>query len=219
MRQLRRAQHCERWARCEAPALQKPDEAAHDRQTARDRAALDPRRAMREIGTEIRGEQMAEAGEARRLAEMQGQEIEKEGEVAAIGGDRVGRGAALAAEPSRPQPDCGAQIIGRGKPRQQHWHGERGEGSTSLSAPGGGEGWGEAGDSRAVADTHLTLPRLRRGSLPLPPEGRRGGFRAAISTYSYALRLARRELRGGIGGFRVFLACLVLGVGAIAATG
>jgi len=28
----------------------------------------------------------------------------------------------------------------------------------SLSAPGGGEGWGEVGDSRALADTHLTLP-------------------------------------------------------------
>src|SRR6266852_9476388 len=89
----------------------------------------------------------------------------------------------------------------------------------SLSAPGGGEGWGEAGDSRAVADAHLTLPSLRDGPLPLPPEGRRGQARAAIATYSYALRLARRELRGGIGGFRVFLACLVLGVGAIAATG
>jgi putative ABC transport system permease protein len=35
----------------------------------------------------------------------------------------------------------------------------------------------------------------------------------------YALRLARRELRGGIAGFRIFLACLVLGVGAIAAIG
>jgi putative ABC transport system permease protein len=35
----------------------------------------------------------------------------------------------------------------------------------------------------------------------------------------YALRLARRELRGGISGFRIFLACLVLGVGAIAAIG
>jgi putative ABC transport system permease protein len=34
-----------------------------------------------------------------------------------------------------------------------------------------------------------------------------------------ALRLARRELRGGVRGFRVFLACLVLGVGAIAAVG
>src|SRR5215207_5073624 len=44
----------------------------------------------------------------------------------------------------------------------------------SLSAPGGGEGRGEVEDSRALADAHLTLPRLRRGPLPLPPEGRRG---------------------------------------------
>lgn len=34
-----------------------------------------------------------------------------------------------------------------------------------------------------------------------------------------AIRLARRELRGGIKGFRIFLACLSLGVGAIAAVG
>jgi putative ABC transport system permease protein len=34
-----------------------------------------------------------------------------------------------------------------------------------------------------------------------------------------AARIARRELRGGIKGFRIFLACLVLGVGAIAAVG
>ena len=34
-----------------------------------------------------------------------------------------------------------------------------------------------------------------------------------------ALRLARRELRGGLGGFRIFLACLALGVAAIAAVG
>ena len=34
-----------------------------------------------------------------------------------------------------------------------------------------------------------------------------------------ALRLARRELRGGIAGFRVFIACLALGVAAIAAVG
>ncbi len=34
-----------------------------------------------------------------------------------------------------------------------------------------------------------------------------------------ALRIARRELRGGLGGFRVFLACLALGVAAIAAVG
>ncbi len=34
-----------------------------------------------------------------------------------------------------------------------------------------------------------------------------------------AFRIARRELRGGLNGFRVFLACLALGVGAIAAVG
>ena len=35
----------------------------------------------------------------------------------------------------------------------------------------------------------------------------------------YALRLARRELRGGMSGLGVFLGCLVLGVTAIAAIG
>src|SRR5205085_9393593 len=40
---------------------------------------------------------------------------------------------------------------------------------------GGGEGRGEVGDSRALADkAHLTLPALRAGPLPLRPEGRRG---------------------------------------------
>lgn len=34
-----------------------------------------------------------------------------------------------------------------------------------------------------------------------------------------ALRFARRELRSGIAGFRIFLACLALGVAAIAASG
>lgn len=36
---------------------------------------------------------------------------------------------------------------------------------------------------------------------------------------SLALKLVRRELRGGLKGFRLFLACLALGVGAIAAVG
>ncbi len=38
-------------------------------------------------------------------------------------------------------------------------------------------------------------------------------------TLRLAARLARRELRGGLSGFRVFLACLALGVAAIAAVG
>ena len=37
--------------------------------------------------------------------------------------------------------------------------------------------------------------------------------------FGLALRLARRELRGGLRGFRAFLASLVLGIGAIAAVG
>ncbi|MCK0126912.1 FtsX-like permease family protein [Gelidibacter sp. F2691] len=39
------------------------------------------------------------------------------------------------------------------------------------------------------------------------------------SSIAMAWRLARRELRGGIKGFRIFLACLILGVAAIAAVG
>ena len=46
---------------------------------------------------------------------------------------------------------------------------------------------------------------------------------AAVSAptmqFGLAWRLARRELRGGLRGFRVFLLCLLLGVGAIAAVG
>lgn len=37
--------------------------------------------------------------------------------------------------------------------------------------------------------------------------------------WGVAARLARRELRGGLAGFRIFLLCLALGVGAIAAVG
>ncbi len=50
---------------------------------------------------------------------MLGQEIEKEGEVAAVGGDGMRRGAPLASEPGRPQRDRGAQILGGGIARQR----------------------------------------------------------------------------------------------------
>jgi putative ABC transport system permease protein len=39
------------------------------------------------------------------------------------------------------------------------------------------------------------------------------------SDWAIAARIARRELRGGLAGFRIFLLCLALGVGAIAAVG
>jgi putative ABC transport system permease protein len=40
-----------------------------------------------------------------------------------------------------------------------------------------------------------------------------------IAAIAYAIRLARRELRGGIAGLRVLIACLVLGVAAVAGIG
>ncbi|HEY5339239.1 MAG TPA: FtsX-like permease family protein, partial [Rhizomicrobium sp.] len=40
-----------------------------------------------------------------------------------------------------------------------------------------------------------------------------------MNTFALAARLARRELRGGLSGFRIFFACLVLGVAAIAGVG
>ncbi|QJT10735.1 ABC transporter permease [Oceanidesulfovibrio marinus] len=42
---------------------------------------------------------------------------------------------------------------------------------------------------------------------------------AFFSELKLALRFARRELRGGVRGFGIFLACLALGVGAVAAVG
>jgi hypothetical protein len=39
----------------------------------------------------------------------------------------------------------------------------------SLSAPGGGEGWGEVGDARASAGNHLTLPAATRRVPSLSP--------------------------------------------------
>ncbi len=43
--------------------------------------------------------------------------------------------------------------------------------------------------------------------------------RGASETYALAVRYAWRELRGGLKGFRIFIACLVLGVAAIAGVG
>jgi hypothetical protein len=59
----------------------------------------------------------------------------------------------------------------------------------------------------------MRLPALKAPALRLsdlrPPEIRLG----------LALKFAAREMRGGIKAFRVFLACLALGVGAVAAVG
>src|SRR4029077_1931292 len=59
-----------------------------------------------------------------------------------------------------------------------------------------------------------------RGSAYRAVAGRRRVARGLnASSAAHALRLACRELRGGIRGLRVFLACLVLGVTAIAGIG
>ena len=57
----------------------------------------------------------------------------------------------------------------------------------------------------------------RRPQVFDPLAGLPAGRRRCLFPYSF--QLARRELRGGVRGFRVFLACLVLGVGAIAGVG
>ena len=56
---------------------------------------------------------------------------------------------------------------------------------------------------------------MRSAEAPRRPAA--GALNPAVQ--SYALRLAGRELRGGIRGLRVFLACLVLGVGGVAGIG
>jgi putative ABC transport system permease protein len=59
----------------------------------------------------------------------------------------------------------------------------------------------------------VSEPHLDRG----PPVRMRPG--RPWSAIFYPLRLAWRELRGGLRGFRIFLACLALGVGTIAGLG
>jgi len=49
--------------------------------------------------------------------------------------------------------------------------------------------------------------------------GEHATSRHSTAGWPLALRLARRELRGGLKGFRIFLACLTLGVTAIAGVG
>src|SRR5262249_56833569 len=66
---------------------------------------------------------------------------------------------------------------------------------------------------------------VARPGPPLSRGGHRRGGKAnrmiadARGSWPLAVRFARRELRGGVKGFRIFLACLMLGVAAIAAAG
>ena len=97
--------------------VEKSDKAAHDRQTTRHRTVLDSYGAMREEGSEIGRRQRAQRRQGRRLAEMLGEEIEKKGKVATIGGNRMRRSPPLTSQPVDPQLDRLAQILASGKPR------------------------------------------------------------------------------------------------------
>ena len=81
-------------------------------------------------------------------------------------------------------------------------------GSSPLPLAGRGRGWGSM--NRGTAVPHSPTPH------PDPPPQ---GGREKRALTGLTLRLAMRELRGGIRGFYAFIACIALGVMAIAAVG
>ena len=66
---------------------------------------------------------------------------------------------------------------------------------------------------------HGGRPHRRSAGASRSRRRRRAAGRALTMAMPLAWRLARRELRGGLRGFRIFLACLALGVAAIAGVG
>src|SRR6516162_9318378 len=101
--------------------MQKADKATQHRQPACQRASfgalLD---ATGEIGAEIGRTQPIDRTEARQLSQMLGQKLEKQRQVAPVSGDRMSRGTPFAREPSGPQPDRCAQVIGCREPGQRY---------------------------------------------------------------------------------------------------
>ena len=89
--------------------------------------------------------------------------------------------------------------------------------------------WRRAATGRSTWPTGGSCSRCRRDGrrgrsidAGTPPPARGGGvsWRACgLLPAASALRLARRELRGGVRGLRIVLACLALGVAVIAAVG
>src|SRR5258705_1751712 len=87
--------------------------------------------------------------------------------------------------------------------------------------------WGGASASAFVSGDNTKAARPPHPPTPaarVPPSPRWGeGIPTlplhSIMTLPLAFRLARREMRGGLRGFGIFLACLALGVAAIAGVG
>eukprot|EP00913_Durusdinium_trenchii_P019322 g18163.t1 len=69
---------------------------------------------------------------------------------------------------------------------------------------------------RQIADL-LFAKQAERGQRHPSAEQGGAGMSPARSSIATAFRLARREMRGGLSGFYIFLACIALGTGAIAA--
>ena len=133
VRQLRRAKRGERRRGGKPTTLQETYKPAQHRKPAGKGAALYPVLGpARQIGTEIAGPQRIYCGQARQLAQMLGQEIEKKREIAPVCSNGMRRSAALAAQPAGPQSDCCAQIVGRRKPRERHRFRQRRESGLLL---------------------------------------------------------------------------------------
>src|ERR1700676_377476 len=72
--------------------------------------------------------------------------------------------------------------------------------------------------SRAAPIASSSSP-MAGSSATAPDRSRRRRRGDGMSMLALAVRLMRRELRGGLRGFRIFLACLALGVAVIAGVG
>jgi hypothetical protein len=103
VRQLRGAKRSERRRGGKPTTLQKTQESPQHRQSSGEGASLDPvLGAAGQIGAEIAGSQRIDCRQARQLAQMLGQKVEKKGEIAPVCSNGMRRGAALAAQPGGP---------------------------------------------------------------------------------------------------------------------
>jgi hypothetical protein len=103
VRQLGRAKRGERRRLSKPATLQKTYKPSQHRQSPGKGAARDPvLGAAGQIGAEIAGSQCIDCSQARQFAQMLGQKVEEKGEIAAVCGHGMRRGAALPGEPGDP---------------------------------------------------------------------------------------------------------------------
>ena len=97
----------------------------------------------------------------------------------------------------------------------------RGCGHDEIPPPlaGGGQGEGAVGRSPGASGAASPQPPSARGQLPTVKRGGVPSHARRLPSFALSLRLARRELRGGVRGLWIVLLCLGLGVAVIAAVG